>query len=77
MPTEISVSIVAPPWRAAREAARWNPAPATSTTGVESASATHSQPEKRSAGTIETSTTGTVRTAAGTSLRATASAAAA
>ena len=39
VPIEMSVSIVAAPWRAFRSAARWNGQPAQETTGVASASA--------------------------------------
>ena len=60
VPTEISVSIVAAPWRAFTNAARWNVQPAQNTTGVESASATHSQPSNCSGGTIVSSTSGTL-----------------
>ncbi len=44
VPIEISVSIVAAPWRAFSRAARWKPKPAQKTTGVASANASHSQP---------------------------------
>ena len=66
MPTEISVSIVAAPWRAFRSVARWNAAPAQKTTGVASTSATHSQPSNRNGGTIAIATSGAVRRAATT-----------
>ena len=69
VPSEIRVSMPADPWRALRSAERWKPSPATNTTGVESASATHSQPENRSEGTIASRTTGTVRHAASASRR--------
>ncbi len=59
MPSETSVSIVAAPWRAPRSAARWNSRPLQKTTGVASTSETHSQPEKRSGGIIESRTSGT------------------
>ena len=52
VPIEISVSIVAAPCRAFRSAARWNSSPLQNTTGVASASATHSQPVNCSGGTI-------------------------
>ena len=55
VPIEISVSIVAVPCRALRSAARWNGQPAQTTTGVASASATHSHPSNWSGGTIESS----------------------
>ena len=44
VPIEISVSIVAAPCRRLSAAARWKGQPAQSTTGVASASASHSQP---------------------------------
>ena len=44
------MSIVAAPWRAFSAAARWNGQPAQSTTGVASASASHSQPSSWSGG---------------------------
>ena len=43
VPSEISVSIVAAPWRRFFQAARWNGQPAQSTTGVASCSASHCQ----------------------------------
>ena len=52
VPIEISVSIVAAPWRAFSSAARWKPKPAQKTTGVARASASHSQPANWSGGTI-------------------------
>ena len=68
VPTEISVSIVAAPWRAFRSVARWNPRPHQNTTGVASTSATHSQPSNWSGGTIATTTRGAVRSTATASL---------
>ena len=62
MPIEISVSIVAARCRAFRSAARWNAEPAQKTTGVASASASHSQPSNWSGGTIASTTSGAVRT---------------
>ncbi len=58
MPSEISVSMLAERWRRPAHAARWNGQPAHSTAGAASARASHSQPPKRRAGTIETSSTG-------------------
>ena len=69
MPREMSVSIEAAPWRAFASAARWNGQPAQAQIGVVSASATHSHPSKPKGGTMAISATGTVRTAATTSLR--------
>ena len=64
VPIEISVSIVAARCRAFRSAARWNPTPAQNTTGVASASATHSQPSNWSGGTIASAASGAVSSAA-------------
>ncbi len=66
VPTEISVSIVAAPWRAFRSVARWNPAPAQKTTGVARTSASHSQPSNWSGGTIVIAMSGAVSSAATT-----------
>ena len=52
---EMSVSIVAARWRAFSSAARWKPKPAQKTTGVASASASHSQPSNWSGGIIASS----------------------
>ena len=69
MPSEMSVSIEAAPWRAFASAARWNGQPAQAQTGVGSASATHSHPSKPNGGTMAISATGTVRIAATASRR--------
>ena len=58
-PSEMSVSIVAVAWRRLRHAATWNGHAPHVTTGVASASASHSQPSNCSAGIIDISTTGT------------------
>ena len=58
MPSEISVSIVAVPWRRLAHAARWNGHAPQSTTGVARFSASHCQLSNCSAGIIETSSTG-------------------
>ena len=60
VPSEISVSMFAAPWRALASAARWKPSPLQKTTGVASANASHSQPEKCERGTIASRTSGTV-----------------
>ena len=64
VPTDTSVSIVAAPCRAFSSAARWNCAPDQNTTGVASASETHSQPVNCSGGIIAISTSGAARTSA-------------
>ena len=64
VPSDTSVSIVTAPWRRLMSVARWNGQPAQKMTGVASTSAIHCQPSIMSAGTIETRTTGTERTAA-------------
>ena len=68
MPTEISVSIDAPPCRACRSATRWNGHAAQSTTGTASAVSTHCQPVNRVLGTTanitDRSASGTNSTAA-------------
>ena len=64
MPIETSVSMVEAPCRAARNAARWNGQAAQVATGRASAATTHCQPVNCSAGIIESSSTGTVSTAA-------------
>ena len=64
VPIEISVSIVTAPWRAFRAAARWNGHPAHQTTGVASASASHSHPSNWSGGAIASTTSGALREAA-------------
>ena len=58
VPRETSVSIVAAPWRALRNAARWNSKPLQKTAGVASTSETHSQPAKRAGGAIASTTSG-------------------
>ena len=58
VPSETSVSIVAAPWRAFSNAARWNSKPLQNTAGVASASDTHSQPGKRTGGAIASATSG-------------------
>ena len=55
VPSEISVSIVAARWRRLSAAARWNGQPPQNTTGVASASASHSQPRNWSGGAIASS----------------------
>ena len=57
-PSEISVSIVAVPWRRLAHAARWNGHAPQMTTGVARFSASHCQLSNCSAGIIETSSTG-------------------
>ncbi len=61
--------MVAAPWRRLAHAARWNGRPPHSTTGAARASAGHSQPSNRSAGTIDIRRTGSERTAETTSRR--------
>src|SRR5581483_10668279 len=63
VPIEIRVSIVADKCRALSAAARWKGHPLQRTTGVDSASPTHSQPENRAGGTIASTTSGDERTA--------------
>ena len=63
VPIEISVSIVAAPWRAFSSAARWNGRPAQRTTGVASANDSHSQPGNWSGGSMS-ATSGAERSAA-------------
>ena len=58
-PVEISVSMVAAPWRALTRAARWNGHAPHTTTGAASASDSHCQSRNCSAGTIASTTTGT------------------
>ena len=70
---EMSVSIVTAPWRALTSAARWKSKPAQNTTGVASASASHSQPTNWRGVTIASTTSGEDSAAATTSLRRTAS----
>jgi hypothetical protein len=67
VPREISVSIVAAPWRRLVQAARWNGKPAQSTTGVASTSETHCQPWNWIAGIIDSATTGIASATATTS----------
>ena len=62
VPSEISVSIVAVPWRRFAQAARWNGQPPQTTTGVASWSASHCQLSNCSAGIIESSSTGSAST---------------
>ena len=57
-PTEMSVSMVAAPWRALTIAARWNGHAPHSTTGEASASEAHCQSRNCSAGIIASTTTG-------------------
>ena len=66
MPSETSVSMVVVPWRRLTRVARWNGHADHRMTGVDSANATHSQPENCRPGTIEIATTGMVRTTATT-----------
>ena len=54
----MSVSMPAARWRRAAHEARWKGHPPQSTTGAASARAAHSQPSNRSAGIIDTSSTG-------------------
>ena len=75
VPSEISVSMFAAPWRPLASAARWKPRPLQKTTGVASANASHSQPENWSAEIIPSRTSGTVRTIATASRRPSASSA--
>ena len=58
VPTEMSVSIVAVPWRRLSAAARWNCQPPQRTTGVASWSESHCHASNWSEGTITSSTTG-------------------
>ena len=69
IPMLTSVSMVDAPCRAARAAARWNGHAAHVATGSASAATTHCQPRNCVTGTIDSTTTGTVRTAATTSRR--------
>ena len=69
VPIEISVSIVAAPWRRFSQAAWWNGQPAQSTTGVASCSASHCQFSNCSGSIIEISRTGSERAAAKISRR--------
>src|SRR5918992_5230169 len=62
-PIEISVSIVAVPWRRFAHAARWNGHAAHVTTGPASAREIHCQYVNCRAGTIASAMTGTARTA--------------
>src|SRR5690625_4384704 len=62
-PSDTSVSIVEAPCRAALTAERWKGQAPQVTTGSASAVTTHCQPGNCRAGTIESRTTGTVRTA--------------
>ena len=57
-PTEISVSMVAAPWRALTSAARWNGQAPHTATGEASASDTHCHFRNCSAGTMASTTTG-------------------
>ncbi len=62
VPSDTRVSMVAAPCLRLAQAARWKGSPAYATTGQVSAKASHCQPLNWSAGTIESSTTGTVST---------------
>ncbi len=64
VPTEISVSMVAAPWRALVRAARWNGQAAYVTTGAASVSDSHCQYSNCRAGTIAIAITGTDSTTA-------------
>lgn len=64
MPIEMSVSIVALPWRRLIQAARWNGHAAQMITGAASASEAHCQESNCSAGIIDIAITGTVSTIA-------------
>jgi len=68
IPTDISVSMEAPWWRALRIATRWNGHAAQDTTGMASAVSSHPQPVKRVLGTTanitDRSAKGTKSTAA-------------
>ena len=60
MPSEISVSIVAVPWRRLVQAARWNGQAPQTTTGAARVSDSHCQLVNCSAGIIAIAITGTV-----------------
>ena len=64
VPSEISVSIVAAPWRRFCQAALWKGQPPQSTTGVASCSASHCQFSNCSGSIIESSRTGSESAAA-------------
>lgn len=68
-PRETRVSIVEEPWRAALNAAAWKGQAAQVTTGRASAATTHCQPVNCSGGIMDSSATGSVRTAATISRR--------
>jgi hypothetical protein len=59
---EISVSMVAAPWRRFVHAARWNGQPPYTRTGVARIADSHCQYRTCSGGTIAMATTGTART---------------
>ena len=61
-PTEISVSIVAAPWRRLAHAARWKGSAPQTTTGEARVSESHCQLSNCSAGTMDISRTGRART---------------
>ena len=63
VPTEMSVSIVAAPWRRLAQAARWNGQAPHTTTGAASVRDIHCQASNCRAGIIAIRTTGTVRAA--------------
>ena len=63
-PTEMRVSMLAAPWRRVIAAARWNGQAAHTTTGEASARTSHCQFVNCSAGTIDSTITGIVSTAA-------------
>ena len=62
VPIEISVSIVAVPWRRLAHAARWNGKAPHTTTGAASVSDSHCQLSNCRAGIIASSSTGTAST---------------
>ncbi len=62
VPSEISVSMVAVPWRRFSAAARWNRAPHHATTTTVRTSDSHCQAGNCHAGTIASATTGTLST---------------
>ena len=66
VPRETSVSMVAARWRSPARAARWNPQPAQSTTGVARTAASQAQPGYCSAGNMARARTGPVSAAAAT-----------
>ncbi len=62
-PTDTRVSMVAAPWRAFVQAARWKGSAPHTTTGEARVSESHCQLSNCSQGTIDIATTGTVSTA--------------